>query len=186
MRKALIVLSSLLMLAGCGSSHVVKQPLQMSAQPSGTSTPFEARYDVAEIKSSINPEDDVIPEHLLAAIKGHLKAQLAKRGLLAASDAEEVYDVGINVTYYRMRGGFVRYMFGVFAGKDGIDSIVTVKQRGSGQLVGESNVSTFNLTAIGSEDDVARMHAEEIAAFLAGKGGPEKKAQREPSSLAGR
>jgi hypothetical protein len=87
----------------------------------------------------------VFPEHLLAAIKGHLKAELPKRGQLATGHASDVYNVAVNVTYYRMRGGVVRYMFGVLAGKDGIDSTVTVTSRDTGQMAGESSVSTFML-----------------------------------------
>lgn len=60
-------------------------------------------------------------------------------------------------------------MFGVFAGKDGVDSEVIVKNS-TGEVIGKSTVSSYNLMAIGDMQDVARMHAEEIAKFLnAGK-----------------
>jgi hypothetical protein len=60
-------------------------------------------------------------------------------------------------------------MFGIFAGKDGVDSTVDVVDARTGKVVGSSTVSSYNVMAVGEQEDVARMHAEEIARFLSGE-----------------
>lgn len=156
----LLVAAFALCLVGCASSTVVKQPLQ----PSKEATPVATKYSIGKISAQTSDA----PEHFLAAVKGHLKLELSKHGLLATEDAIAPYDTVITVNSYRMRSGFSRAMFGVLAGKDGIDSTVTVTDSKTGRVVGESQVSSYNMMAVGGEDDVARMHAQEIAKFLSG------------------
>ena len=67
-----------------------------------------------------------------------------------------------------MRSGFNRMLFGLMAGKDGITSTVTILDSKTGEVIGETDVNTYNVLAIGGEQDIARMHAEEIAKFLSG------------------
>ena len=152
------VVALALCLVGCASSTVVRQPLQLSKEI----TPAATKYSVGKISTQTSDA----PEHFLAAVKGHLKLELSKHGLLANEDSIDPYETVITVNSYRMRSGFSRAMFGVFAGKDGIDSTVTVTDSKSGRVIGESQVSSYNMMAVGGEDDVARMHAEEIAKFL--------------------
>lgn len=109
-----------------------------------------------------------IPSHFLAAVKGHLGSELAKRQLLAAADGDAAH-VNVIVNTYRMRGGISRAMLGVMAGKDGIGSTVTLLDPSTREVFGQSTVSTFNIMAVGSEEDIARMHAGEIAKFIAGE-----------------
>ncbi len=142
-------------LVGCGSSKMVKQPIEGTAQLS--------KYEINKIKC----ETEGVPEHFLSAVQGHLKAELSKRSLLSNEANSTSNKVDITVVSYRMRSGFSRMMFGVFAGKDGIESTVKVLEPATGKVIGESNVSSFNVTAVGNEDDIARMHAQEIAKFLA-------------------
>ncbi len=68
-----------------------------------------------------------------------------------------------------MRKGMTRMMFGVFAGKDGIDSTVNVYSPDGSQVLGSSEVSSYNVMAVGSQDDIARMHGDEIVKFLSGE-----------------
>lgn len=56
-------------------------------------------------------------------------------------------------------------MFGILAGKDGIASEVSVRDNAQ-KVIGSSTVSTFNVMAVGTEEDIAHMHAEEIAKTL--------------------
>ena len=60
-------------------------------------------------------------------------------------------------------------MFGVFAGKDGINSTVKVYSPDGHTVLGSSEVSSYNVMAVGSQDDIARMHGEEIVKFLSGE-----------------
>lgn len=61
-----------------------------------------------------------------------------------------------------------RMMFGIFAGKDGINSTVKVYSPDGGKVLGSSEVNSYNVMAVGSQDDIARMHGEEIVKFLSG------------------
>jgi len=100
--------------------------------------------------------------------RSNLKVELAKRHLLANENSGPEFYIDIAVTNYRMRGDVVRFMLGMFAGKDGVESTVSIRDSKTEELAGETDVSTFNITAIGSMDEIARMHAQEIAKFLAG------------------
>jgi NADH/NAD ratio-sensing transcriptional regulator Rex len=105
---------------------------------------------------------------VIAALRGHLESELRKRSRLSSA-AEGAARVRIDVVNYRMRSGFARSMFGVMAGKDGVGSKVTVLGTSTDEVLGESEVSTFNVMAVGGEDDIARMHGVEIAKFLVGE-----------------
>ena len=54
-------------------------------------------------------------------------------------------------------------------GKDGVDSTVSVLEMSTNKTIAQSDVSTFNIMAVGDQEDIARMHAGEIAEFLAGE-----------------
>jgi len=126
----------------------------------------QAKYSVRSIEDK---SENTVPEQFLEAIKGYLKAELKKRDMIAEEKSVPDRELAIQVTYYRMRSGFTRMMFGVMAGKDGVTSTVNVLNAKTGEILGTSGVDTYNVLAVGGEQDVARMHAEEIANFLAGK-----------------
>ena len=104
--------------------------------------------------------------HFLIEVKSFLKAALAAADAGSQGDPAD-WQIAVKVVSYRMRSGFTRFMFGMLAGKDGVDSQVQVLDA-SGKVLGDSNVSTFNVTAVGSGEDVAKMHADEIAKFVLG------------------
>lgn len=147
------VLCSVVLLASCGGNAKVTKSFDNSAKAQVASQ----KMDVRNISTSV-PD---APEHFLAAVKGHLKNELRKRGLL--SDHGDAHQIDLNVTYYRMRSGFTRMMFGMFAGKDGIEAEIEIKNADSGKVLSALTASSYNITAIGNEDDVARMFAEEAA-----------------------
>lgn len=161
MKKICFAVFFVWLIAGCGSSTVIRKPIE---QPSDVQL-SNLKYNIGDVKSDIKD----VPEHFISAIKGHLKSELSKRNLFV-ENSDNIYRVDISVKEYRMRGGFTRAMFGMFAGKDGVNSTITIVDTNKNNVIGESDVSTFNLTAVGGMDDVARMHAEEIAKFLDGMG----------------
>ncbi len=57
-------------------------------------------------------------------------------------------------------------MFGVLAGKDGIEGDVTVHDAATGEVISKLTASSFKILAVGSDDDVARMFAEQVAMAL--------------------
>ena len=157
MKKVLLLLSIFaLFLGGCASSTNITQPLE---------TP-----SVAEIKTfgniEINNNDTKAPEHFIHAVESYIKQGLQERSIY---DEESGKKVSVSVNKYRMRKGMTRMMFGVFAGKDGIDSTVKVYSPNGDKVLGSSEVSSYNVMAVGSQDDIARMHGEEIVKFLSGE-----------------
>lgn len=157
MKHYLLVVSISGFLAACGSSQSVVKQLNRPAT-------MVARFH-------LDPVDDrsgeSVPGQFLASIRDYLESDLKQQDLLA-TEVDQAPRVHIEVTSYRMRGGITRAMFGVMAGKDGVESKVTVLAPGSDRVLGASDVSTFNIMAVGSPDDIARMHADKIAGFLAG------------------
>jgi hypothetical protein len=152
-------LACILFLSGCGSSSTAIQPMP-DATPMGAGSP--ARYAAGTLSAGSTE----IPAHVAQAVTGHLDSELRKRGLASAADDGNAIRIDATATYYRMRSGFSRMMVGMLAGKDGIKCDVQLVDKKSGKTVGKFQVSSYNLTAVGGEDDVARMLAEEIAKAL--------------------
>ncbi len=156
--KRIITLSVLaFMFMGCASSTVIKEPIKSSTEAE------QAKYVIKNIK---NKSKKVAPEHFLHSIEGYLKAELKKRGIAAEDEAQINREVDIEITYYRMRSKFSRVMIGAMAGKDEVTSKVTILDSKTGKVLGASEVDTYNVTAVADEQDVAKMHAKEIANFL--------------------
>ena len=110
----LLLLSSLL--SACGSHSVVQQQLDTS---------YFLQQDNKLLKiGEIKAETNRIPEHFIIALKGYLKQELSQRELLYKEEQNINCNciINIDITYYRMRSDFTRMMFGVMAGKDGVDS----------------------------------------------------------------
>lgn len=157
MRRALAIFVISVLVAACGSTSQIRQPVE----------PVSAATAVFSVEKPVNavPRDSDQPaEHFLNAITSYLKSELAKNGRLA-KEGDEALRIDIKVTEFRMRSGVSRMMFGIFAGKDGIASEVSVRDS-SQKVLGSSTVSTFNVMAVGGDEDIARMHAEEIAKTL--------------------
>lgn len=106
-----------------------------------------------------------VPDQFLASVKGYLDSDLRVDGLLAGKDANGANKIDVNITYYRMRSGFTRMMFGVFAGKDGIDGKVSIMDA-KGNTITTLKASSYNATAMGGPDDIARMFAKHVAEAL--------------------
>ena len=157
MRRVMVLLVTSVFIAACGSTSQIRQPVEPV-------TPANAVFLVEKPLNAVAKDSDQPPEHFLNAVASYLKTELAKNNRLA-KEGENALAIDIKVTEFRMRSGFTRGMFGMFAGKDGIASEVSVREA-SGKVIGNSTVSTFNVMAIGGEEDIARMHAEEIAKTL--------------------
>lgn len=156
LRLALTV-SAAALIAACGSTAQVKQHVEPT-------TAANAKFTVTAPVNAAPKDGDQPTDAFLASVAGHLRNELSKNGRLA-KEGDQTLNIRITVTEYRMRSGFSRAMFGVFAGKDGIASSVEVTDA-SGKVLGSSSISTFNAMAIGGEEDIARMHGTEIANTL--------------------
>lgn len=160
--KSLAIVALSALLGACGSTAVIRQPV--------AAMPATSNFTVGALTNAAPKDGDQPPEHFLNAVQGHLRGELSKENKLAAKDDATAAQVDVKIVSYRMRSGFSRMMFGVLAGKDGIDSEVTIKDAKTGQLLGASTVSSYNVMAVGGEEDVARMHGQEIAKFVLNKG----------------
>lgn len=143
------------LLSGCGSSTTA---IRFNATAMGVPTGYVA--------GTISPGQTTIPTHIVNAVAGHLDAELRKRSLAPKNAGDRTIRIDATTTYYRMRSGFARMAVGVLAGKDGIQCEVELVDIAGGEVVGTFKVSAFNITAIGSEDDLARMLATEITKAL--------------------
>lgn len=144
-------------LTACGGSAKMAMKMDESNQQKLASN----KMVVADVTASAKD----VPDQFLSEVKGYLDSELRKRGFLAGKDANGANKVNVNVTYYRMRSGFTRMMFGVFAGKDGIEGKVSITDA-KGNSITTLDASSYNLTAMGGQDDIARMFAESIAETL--------------------
>ena len=147
------------LISACGSSTHISKNVDEALIVNKT------KFNIGNIQCQIND----VPEHFLSALKGYLITELKKRNIYTEDITDKPCSINISVNYYRMRTGFTRMMFGVFAGKDGVESTVSIFDPKTNNIRGESNVSSFNMMAIGEMDDIAKMHAEEIAEFVAGE-----------------
>ncbi len=159
MKKLVTLITVSILLTACASTTKVVSPV-----PGAKTETEPVSYADIDI---VNQQTDA-PRHFIDAVESYLAKELTDRSLFDIGGERKIK---VTVVDYRMRSGFARAMFGVFAGKDGIDSEVTVTDGETGEVIGESTVSSFNVTAFGEMDDIARMHAEEIARFLAGEKG---------------
>jgi len=150
----------LLFLSACGSSSTAIQPMPNTL--AGAMGTGPAKY----VAGTLSAGKTEIPAHIVSAVTGHLDAELHKRNLAPASDVDHTIRIDATATYYRMRSGFSRMMVGILAGKDGIECDVQLVDKASGQTIGQFKVKSYNMTAVGGEDDVARMLAVEIVKTL--------------------
>jgi hypothetical protein len=152
-------------LAGCGSTTKISRAIAPASAMGSGAAAVPRSFEIGEFKSTV----DRLPPHFLTEVQSYLTTELRTRGILAGPGSGA--KVNVTATYYRMRSGMNRMMFGAMAGKDGIESSITVVDSTTGEVIGESIVSTYNVTAVGDQGDVARMHAKEIANFLENKTG---------------
>lgn len=160
--SAVFGLLGVFLFSGCGGSATAIQPMAApGATPMGSASTNQ-KY----VAGTLSAGKTEIPTHIINAVTGHLDAELRKRGLAPAAATDRKVRIDSTATYYRMRSGFSRMMVGMLAGKDGIECDVQLVDVASGGVIGTFKVSSYNLTAMGGEDDVARMLAAEIAKAL--------------------
>ncbi len=156
--KLVLLTATTFLLISCASSTKVSIPNKNNNLINGNS-----KYQVSSLTSK-TPE---IPEHFSQAIKSYLNLEMQKSGRLAINSKDkEIRNITIDIQNYRMRSGFSRSFLGVFAGKDGVDSIVTITNPIDKKIIAQAKINSFNISALGGPDDIAKMHAEEIAKFI--------------------
>jgi|GEM_PF-1762039 len=154
----IMILSSLFLLNGCISVTRVFTPLE------GSFFSGPVNYEITRI----DPGKTKAPDHFLQILKSYLEAGLRGEGLHDSSRPAN-YAVDILIKRYKMRAAFVRRHIGLFSGEDGIESSVVVIDKSTGNIIGESYVTTSNIDTNTTMDDIARQHARKIGRYLSGK-----------------
>lgn len=160
-RLALVLLAFLL--SGCiGTSSNIRVPYVAAAQD---------RFSyVLDNHGGMTPEGREILE---SRLRQQLGGQLGE-----GPDAKRI---NIRVNYYRMRNGATRFLVGVMAGRDRIQSTVTVTSA-DGTPLGTIEVDSANSTAMGTGRGLIQGHADEIAAFVKGGVGARVVSPTHPAS----
>jgi len=100
----------------------------------------------------------------MAVFKDRLDSQLSL--LDGAQSDEATREVEVTFTYYRMRHGATRALFGAMAGTDNITSTVIIRDRKGGKVLGKIKVVSKNATAIGTTRGLIEDHADKIINFI--------------------
>ncbi|GAB3388267.1 DUF4410 domain-containing protein [Lysobacter fragariae] len=145
----LLALSSALLLSGC----------------IGTSSNVRSAYAPAQgdrFTYTLDNYGGMTPE-ARAIFEPRLQQKLGS--LLVAGEDASAKRINIRVTYYRMRNGAARFMVGIMAGRDRIQSEVSIVAP-DGKVLGTMSVDSSNSTAMGTSRGLIEGHADEIAAFV--------------------
>lgn len=159
-KKMCVITVSIVLLAnmaGCGSSYSVQQPLAATPVTSGV-----------YVMGSCERQDNRAAMTLCSILQEQVRYGLFKEGLYEKDGNEAPREVNLTITYFNKVDTMTRAMLGVMSGKDGLDVIVDVKDRQSGEVVGRAKASNYNITA-GSytEKHIAREVSKKIVEFLA-------------------
>lgn len=159
----LVIFALAALLAGCiGTSSNVRSPYAASVQDKFSYT--------LDNHGGMTPEGREIFE---ARLRQQLAGQL--------SDSPESKRINVRVNHYRIRNGATRFLVGVMAGRDRIQSTVTVTSA-DGAPLGTIEVDSANSTAMGTGRGLIQGHADEIAEFVRGRlaSGAPARSQQQP------
>lgn len=157
-KAGLFPLCLFLIFTGCGSS--IKQVhLKESMIDNYEGYKFELGNIETDLKS--------VPSYIIERLDHEINIKIKENGLLAdASGSENVLKLNVNIKKYKDRGGFSRFMWGVFAGSDHMESEVTILKKPDNLIIADATIRTYNATALGSMDYIVKKHAEEIIDFV--------------------
>jgi hypothetical protein len=99
----------------------------------------------------------------MSIFKDRLNSQFNKMGL---SNTKPNKIVEITFSNYHMRPGASRALVGIMAGADNITSMVTIKEKGTNNIVGSFQVISKNPTATSSARGLIEQHADEIVNYI--------------------
>lgn len=154
---ATLMLAVAALLAGCGTSAAVQRNYRLTSEER---LKLEIVHSKAAGAGGFNAET-------VARFKNHLASQLASSDLLASGKHGKTRLLEVNVTSYRMRSDGARFWAGIMAGKDGIQSTVSIKDMASGRTLMQFTVESSNSTAWGSSQGMIEDHANQIVETLA-------------------
>jgi len=104
-----------------------------------------------------------VPEEGMNIFKNRLTENLNKLGY-GGSTPNKVLE--ITFTNYHLLNTAKRAMFGLFAGSDDIKSTVKIKDKSSGNVVGQIMVETVTGSIYSSSTSIIQGHADKITDYL--------------------
>jgi hypothetical protein len=145
-----------LFLNGCGAKSNVIKPYQFDSN--------------LKLDFSLSHEEQIeIPDEVIETIQKQIQEGLSQQNLLAAKTGENFREAEIHITSYRMRPDAARLLVGIMAGCDNIKSNVVVKDSGSKEKIGESEIMIEECAAWGVQSQVIAAYSEGVVNYLAGK-----------------
>lgn len=146
-----------LLTAGCGSTVREAVVADTAAVQGGG---FQVQV------AGVTTSNEKIPSHVIEMVKSFVEKELRGKGMM--EPRAKRLALRVDVKDYRDRGGFTRFIFGVLSGSDHLESVVELTNPGTNRAVARSVIRSYNATAMGSIEDVARLHGQEIANYVKG------------------
>ncbi len=152
-----VALALSIFLSGCGGTITINKPLDFSKVSGST------RYKVNPI--SHDKITRPVDEKMLYSINSVVTKKLLNRKRLQTNTSDKPCVVDIEITKYRVKNGFLRFMTGPMSGVEYIDSVVTVKDP-KGKIIGEATIHNYNASSFRR---LKGSHSKSIIKFLLGK-----------------
>jgi hypothetical protein len=152
-----ILVMGMISTVGCGTS--VHEAARTENSPL-----MKGAYQV--VVTNVTSSSDKVPGYVPHMIKDMLEKELTQRGLTQANERQ--LGLRVDLKDYRDRGAATRFLLGVLAGSDNLESMVELVDVKSSQVIATSTVKSFNALAVGDMEQMASKHAEEIARYIQG------------------
>ncbi|MDP3981784.1 MAG: hypothetical protein Q8Q33_10275 [Chlamydiota bacterium] len=161
-RKLILLWATVVFLVGCGSA--VKH-IQMS-ESLYEKTPYFFVLD--EVTVSVDRQTRHLPVAVIPVlVKSYLEKELESTGhsLSESGSGARTVGVKVDITGFRDRGSFNRWIWGPFSGGDFIESNVILIDQKTGEKLGVLKVRS-EYAWVGGMEDVAKIHSRKIASLL--------------------
>lgn len=142
--------------------QVVSKPVQQAAQSPEPDEPTRYLY-------TLNSENVKISRHHLYALQESLDQNLLAKGLLAF-DITTARIIEVDLVEYRIREPSMKNIFGVFAGKEKVYTMVRVMEAGQSKVLAAKLIRTHSSNRRHSIDAILLKHASKIAKFVETEG----------------
>lgn len=155
-KNILLIAVVALVTAGCGAKSNALIPYQFDAGD--------------KIDFSISKQESVeVDDEVLTDLNGRIEIGLRQYNLLAGDASAGQRTAEIVITNYEVRDDVTRFMAGILAGCDNIIADVTVKDIGTDQTVGESEIVMKRCDAWGSTSTIHAQFSIGIVKYLSGQ-----------------
>lgn len=150
-RHVIGIIFTLSMVTSCGTTNTVKQAIPVASDGN--------LYQIADISATAD-----VPEKFKSNLRKYLEKDLKKRGVFA--DGAGSHTVSVKITEFKMSTGVSRILLGGLSGADYVKAQVTVLEKASNQVVGDTTIESKDKLASGGPELFTSYHAKAISEFL--------------------